>query len=93
MKTKEEIVEILNSNGLSHYPETYHGCNGLFISESDSKCYRIYQGMSVTMRNKDICRVCLHEIIYIEDRKSVLYLIDGKNRNSLHNGPLERNSR
>lgn len=80
IKTKEEITEILNSNGLSHYPVTYHGCRGLFIPVSDSGHCRIYPGISVTTCNKDICRVYPHEILYIaiEDRKSVLYLTDGK---------------
>ena len=80
IKTKEEIVEILNSNGLPHYPVTYHGCNGLFIPESDSENCRTYPGIAVTKCNKDICMVYPHEIIYIaiEDRKSVLYLTDGK---------------
>ncbi len=80
IKTKEEIVEILNSNGLPHYPVTYHGCNGLFIPESDSENCRTYPGIAVTKCNKDICMVYPHEIIYIaiEDRKSVLYLTDRK---------------
>lgn len=76
IKTKEEITEILNSNGLSHYPVTYHGCNGVFIPTHDGT----YPGIAVTKCNKDICRVYPHEILYIaiEDRKSVLYLTDGK---------------
>ncbi len=80
IKTNEEIVEILNSNGLSHYSVTYHGCNGFFISASNSESCRTYPGIFVTMCNKDICRVYPHEIIYIaiEDRKSVLYLTDRK---------------
>jgi len=80
IKTKEEIVEILNSNGLPHYPVTYHGCNGLFIPESDSENCRTYPGIAVTKCNKDICMVYPHKIIYIaiEDRKSVLYLTDRK---------------
>ena len=80
IKNKEEITEILNINGLAHYQVTYHGCNGLFIPTGDSEGCRTYPGISVTMCNKDICRVYPHEIIYIaiEDRKSVLYLTDGK---------------
>lgn len=76
IKTKEEITEILNSNDLAHYTVTYHGCEGLFIPMNDST----YPGIVVTKCNKDICRVYSHEIIYIaiEDRKSVLYLTDGK---------------
>lgn len=80
IKTKEEITEFLNSNGLSHYPVTYHGCNGLFIPVGDSESCRTYPSIAVTMCNKDICRVYPHEVIYvaIEDRKSVLYLTDKK---------------
>ena len=76
IKTKEEIVEILNSNGLPYYPVTYHGCKGIFIPSDDGIC----PGIAVTKCNKDICRVYPHEIIYIaiEDRKSVLYLTDRK---------------
>lgn len=74
--TKEEITEFLNSNGLSHYPVTYHGCKGVFIPTDDGS----YPRIAITKCNKDICRVYPHEIIYIaiEDRKSVLYLTDGK---------------
>lgn len=76
IKTKEEITEFLNNNGLSHYSITYHGCKGVFIPTDDD----IYPGIAVTKCNKDICRVYPHEIIYIaiEDRKSVLYLTDSK---------------
>lgn len=80
IKTKEKIEEILSSNILSHCSVIYHGCEGLFIPVGGSEDCRTYPGISVTMCNKDICRVYPHEIIYIaiEDRKSVLYLIDGK---------------
>ena len=76
IKYKEEITEILNNNGLSHYSVTYHGCKGLFIPTDDGT----YPGIAVTKCNKNICRVYSHEIIYIaiEDRKSVLYLTDDK---------------
>ena len=80
IKTKEEITEILNRNGLVHYPVTYHGCKGIFIPMVDSENCYTYPGIYVTTCHKDICRVYPHEIIYIaiEDRKSVLYLTDGK---------------
>ena len=80
IKSQEEIEKILNSNGLSHYPVTYHGCKGLFIPAGGNEGHRTYPGISVTMCNKDICRVYPHEIIYIaiEERKSVLYLTDRK---------------
>lgn len=80
IKTKEEMVEILNDSGLSYFPVIYHGCKGFFIPTSDCGNYRTYPGISVTLCNKDICRVYPHEILYIaiEDRKSVLYLTDRK---------------
>ena len=80
IKTKQEITEILNSNDLTCFPVTYHGCKGLFITASGSENYRTYAGISVTTSNKDVCRVYLHKILYIaiEDRKSVLYLTDRK---------------
>jgi len=75
-KTKDEIAEMLNNNGLSYFPTVYRGCEGFFIPVSDLT----YPGLFVTMCNKDICRVYPHEILYIaiEDRKSVLYLKDRK---------------
>ena len=75
-QTEEKITEIMNSNGLTHFHITYHGCKGIFIPTCDSTC----PGIAVTKCNKDICRVYPHEIIYIaiEDRKSVLYLTKGK---------------
>lgn len=76
IKTKEKIEEFLSSNDLLHYPVTYHGCKGVFIPTNGGT----YPGIVVIQCNKDICRVYPHEIIYIaiEDRKSVLYLTDGK---------------
>lgn len=75
-KTKEETIEFLNDSGLSYFPTTYRGCEGFFIPVSSLT----YPGLSVTLCNKDICRVYPHEILYIaiEDRKSVLYLRDRK---------------
>lgn len=76
IKIKEEIVEMLSGNSLSHYPVTYHGCKGVFIPTDGGT----YPGITVIRCNKDISRVYPHEIIYIaiEDRKSVLYLADRK---------------
>lgn len=79
-KTKEEITEQLNNNGLSYFLITYRGCEGFFIPVIDKENRITYPGLSVTLCNKDICRVYPHEILYIaiEDRKSVLYLTDRK---------------
>ena len=75
-KTEEEIMELLNDSGLPYLKTIYRGCEGFFIPVSDLA----YPGISITMCNKDICRVYPHEILYIaiEDRKSVLYLTDRK---------------
>lgn len=75
-QTTEEITDILNGNGLSYFPVTYHGCKGIFIPIDTGT----HSGIAVTKCNKDICKVYPHEIIYIaiEDRKSVLYLTDEK---------------
>ena len=79
-KTKEEITEILRNNELSYFPTIYRGCDGFFIPVSGQENRLTYPGLSVTMCNKDICRVYPHEILYIaiEDRKSVLYLRNRK---------------
>lgn len=80
IRTKKEIEEFFSKSELPHISITYCGCNGFFvpISDSDNRC--TYLGISVTLCNKDICRVHPHEILYIaiEDRKSVLYLTDRK---------------
>ena len=79
-QTKEEITEFLKDNGLTYFPTTYRGCEGFFIPVSDKENRLTYPGLSVTLCNKDICRVYPHEILYIaiEDRKSVLYLKERK---------------
>jgi len=79
-QTEEKITEFMNSNGVTHFNITYHGCKGIFIPIVDSENCYTYPGISVTTCNKEICRVYPHEIIYIaiEDRKSVLYLTKGK---------------
>lgn len=79
-QTKEEITEFLNDSGLTYFPTTYRGCEGFFIPVSDKENRLTYPGLSVTLCNKDICRVYPHEILYIaiEERKSVLYLTDRK---------------
>lgn len=75
-QTTEKLTEMLNRNSLAHFPVTYHGCKGVFIPTDNGT----YLSIDVIKSNKDICRVYPHEIIYIaiEDRKSVLYLTDGK---------------
>ena len=80
LKTKSEIAELLNDDGLSYIPITYYGCDGLFVPFEDSVNCDFASGIPVTTCSKDICIIFPHEIVYIaiEDRKSVLYLTDRK---------------
>ena len=85
-KTSEEIKEILNKNELSHIPITYYNYEGFFIPIGDTNEKQVCPGISVTKCNKDCCRVYPHEILYIaiEDRKSVLYLTNGRVETNYH---------
>lgn len=79
-KTKEEVIEILNSNGIPHNITKCDGCERICISFGDSSNSCCNSAIIVQTCNKDICRVYPNEILYIaiEDRKSVLYLKDRK---------------
>ena len=52
----EKIMEMLSSNGLLHFPVTYHGFKGVFIPTDNGTCH----GIAVTKCNKDIYRVYSH---------------------------------
>lgn len=80
VKTKAEIIEILDANGIDFNIATCDGCEKICISFDD-----ITDGCNsaiiVQTCNKDaLCRVYLNEIMFIaiENRKSVLYLTDKK---------------
>lgn len=77
-KTKAETDDFLKNGGLSHIPITYCGCEGFFVPIGNSKNKGIYPEITITMCNKDICKIYPHEILYIaiEDRKTVVYLKD-----------------
>jgi len=85
-RTSEEIEELLNKSELPYIPITYYNYDGFFIPIGDTKEEPVCPGISVTKCNKDCCRVYPHEILYIaiEDRKSVLYLIDGRVETNYH---------
>ena len=84
--TSEEIEELLNKSELTYIPITYYNYDGFFIPIGDTKEEHVYPGISVTKCNKDCCRVYPHEILYItiEDRKSVLYLTNGRVETNYH---------
>lgn len=78
-KTKAEIIEILDANGIDFNITTCDGCERICISLGDEvNCDSV---IIVQTCNKDVlCRVCLNEIMFIaiENRKSVLYLTGKK---------------
>lgn len=79
-KTKEEIIEILNINNIPHKVLRWYGRDRICILFDTDK--NNYFDSAITLLNcsKDICKVYQNEILYIaiENRKSVLYLIDRK---------------
>ncbi len=79
VKTKAEIIEILDANGIDFNITTCGGCEKICISLGDEvNCNSV---IIVQTCNKDVlCKVYLNEIMFIaiENRKSVLYLTDKK---------------
>lgn len=77
--TKEDIIEILDTNNIDYSITTCNGCERICISLGDEvNCNSV---IIVQTCNKDVlCRVYLNEIMFIaiENRKSVLYLTDKK---------------
>lgn len=81
LKTKAEIIEILDANGICFNTTTCGGCKRICISLDDESncCYN--SEITVQTCNKDVlCKVYLNEIMFIaiENRKSVLYMTDKK---------------
>ncbi len=87
LKTKEDIIEILNANSINYSITMCNSCEKICISFDDkSKCC-CNSTIMVQTSNKDIIyRVCPREILYIaiEKRKSVLYLTDRKLETNYH---------
>ncbi len=81
VKTKAEIIEILDANGIDFNITTCGGCERICISFDDKQNCCCNSAITVQTCNKDVlCRVYLNEIMFIaiENRKSVLYLTDKK---------------
>ena len=78
LKTKAEIIEILDANGIDYRLTVCGGCERLCISFDDvSDCCNA--AIIVQTCNKDVlCKIYFNEIMFIaiENRKSVLYLTD-----------------
>ena len=80
VKTKEEIIDILDTNGIDYSITTCGGCEricNLFDDVPDCR----NSAITVQTCNKDVLyKVYFNEIMFIaiENRKSVLYLTDKK---------------
>ncbi|MBR3768631.1 MAG: LytTR family transcriptional regulator DNA-binding domain-containing protein [Clostridia bacterium] len=79
-KTKENIVEVLETNSIVFSMTKCGDCERICISLGDEKDSCCNSALTVQTCNKDIYKVYHDEILYIaiEDRKSVLYLTDRK---------------
>lgn len=80
-KTKAEIIEILDANGIDFNITTCGGCERICISLDDESNCCCNSEIIVQTCNKDVlCKVYLNKIMFIaiENRKSVLYLTDRK---------------
>ena len=79
-KTKDEVIHLLNMNGILHNTTSCYGCERICISFDNNKNFSCNNAITVQISSNDICRVYPQEILYvaIENRKSVLYLTDRK---------------
>lgn len=81
---KTRVIKLLNDNEIAFELTNCCGiekiCIDLSGDNNTCKKYCCNSGIIVQTSSKDICRIYPHEILYIaiEDRKSVLYLIDKK---------------
>lgn len=86
VKTKEDIIEILNANDIAYRITKCNGHEKICISFDGESNVCCNSAITIQTCNKDICRVYPHEILYIaiEERKSVLYLTDRKIETNYH---------
>lgn len=79
-KTKEEIIKILDANQIPYIIMNQGECESIFIPLDDIQNNYFNIPIAVQTSRKEIRKVFPHEILYIsiENRKSVLYLIDEK---------------
>lgn len=87
VKTKEDIIEILDANSINYSITKCNSCERICISFDDESNCCCNSAITVQTSNKEIIyRVCPCEILYIaiENRKSVLYLTDRKIETNYH---------
>lgn len=82
--TKAKLIEFMEQNEIEYNLLECCGCDRICIDFSGAKSafkkHCCSSGIIVETSSKDVCKIHPHEILYIaiEDRKSVLYLIDRK---------------
>ena len=78
--TKEDIIEILDTNNIDYSITTCNGCERICISFDDISDVCDSAIIVQTCDKDTVCRVQINEIMFIgiENRKSVLYLTDKK---------------
>ncbi|MBQ7975609.1 MAG: LytTR family transcriptional regulator DNA-binding domain-containing protein [Clostridia bacterium] len=78
--SKEDIIEILDANDISYIITNCKGYERICVSLGYEQNNTYNSPITLQTCNKDICKIYSHEILYIaiENRKSVLYLIDRK---------------
>lgn len=86
LKTKAEIIEMLDANDIDYNITKCNGCERICISLGDEANSCCNSPITIQTCNKDIYRVYPYEILYIaiEDRKSVLYLTDRRIETNYH---------
>lgn len=83
-KVKSVVLEFLEQNEIHYDIIEDNGCNEIRIDLNceqqtcKNSCY--YAPLILSTGNKDVCKIYPYEILYIaiEDRESVIYLIDKK---------------
>lgn len=80
VKTKAEIIEILDANGINYKTTACGSCERICISFDDISDVCDSAIIVQTCDKDTVCRVQINEIMFIgiENRKSVLYLTDKK---------------
>lgn len=87
VKTKEDIIELLEASSINYSITKCNSCERICISFNDESNCCCNSAITVQTSNKDIIyRVYPIEILYIaiENRKSVLYLTDRKIETNYH---------
>lgn len=88
--TKAKLIEFMEQNNIAYNLLECCGCDGFCIDfsrkENTCKKYCCNSGIAVLTSSKDLCRIYPNEILYIaiENRKSVLYLTNGRIETNYH---------